>query len=375
MQAPRLEPRAPRRRRRPAPRGSRAAEPGAPQPPGSRARRRRAEEAREERSGRSRRGAGPRTQFMAGTRSRRASGPRRPGSAGPHGARRGGRGWPLRRLARAPSCAAAASTPRRCPAEQPLKPRQPPRSERRGRGPAPGQWPRRSELRAAPWVSELRAATPGAPGPPCRARRASPAETGPSRRRCASRGARYQCRLPPSRPAPSLARRAPAHVGPASAPPARALAALRPPPPLLRPPRRFPARRIPGNCARLRPAPASGLPGTCSPRRVGALRGQRGGGARRPLPGAQPERGNLGRGIFPPSDLRRDPAPAPALPAGPLRFPAGSFALGPGRHCATPPAAFLFVCKRLARGAFATRQSTPMTICYPTTTALFILFF
>lgn len=187
---------------------------------------------------------------MAGTRGRRASGARRPGSAGPHGARRGGRGQPRRRLARAPSCAAAAPTPRRCPAEQPLKRRQPPRSERRGGGPTPGQWPRRSGAR--PWRGSTRCVL----------------------RRLARRGPRAEpaVRSPPSRdraagavqaaaPAPSAARRLPGrpppwHAGlrPTSAPPppARALAALRPPP--LRRPQRFPARRIPGNCARPRPA-------------------------------------------------------------------------------------------------------------------------
>ncbi|XP_027253320.1 atherin-like [Cricetulus griseus] len=158
---------------------------------------------------------------------------------------------PRRRLAQAPSRAAAACTPTRRPAEQPLK-----RREQRGAmsagAEAPEQWPLCSGAHGCGWVRALvSAALPRTPGPSAALRRppsrdravgALPAaETAPSAAR----------RCPAS---PSLARRALAHVGP----PPPALAALRPP---LRPPRRFPARRIPGNCARPRPALPLGLLG------------------------------------------------------------------------------------------------------------------
>lgn len=242
------------------------------------------------------------------------------------------------------------STPRRCPAEQPLKPSQPPRSQRRGRGSGPGQWPRRSGRPGAAWVRALRAAPPGAPEPPRRALRAPPAEPGLSRRRCASRRARSESRPSPARPAPSLARRAPAHVGPAPAcartraraPPARALAALQPP---LRPPRRFPARRIPGNCARPRPALPLGFLGLVvraasslrlDPRARGALRVSS--RAHRVPAGLQP-RAN--------SPCEPGAALCSLGPPGDTELSRATLEPPPGRQRGSPPA-LLFVSKRPA---------------------------
>lgn len=129
---------------------------------------------------------------------------------------------------------------------------------------------RGARLRLSPRACECRATARAGPLN-CPAPSAKP---GPSRGRLASRGDRSERRPPlPGRPPPW-------HAGPwpTSAPPPPALAALRPP---LRPPRRFPARRIPGNCARPRPALPLGLLGLVvrhagRPARVGcALRSRR----------------------------------------------------------------------------------------------------
>lgn len=191
---------------------------------------------------------------------------------------------PRRRLAQAPSRAAAACTPTRRPAEQPLKRRQ--RGAVSAGAKAPGQWPLCSGAHGCDWVRALvSVALPRAGALSCPA---PSAELGPSRGRLASRGDRSERRPPlPGQPPPW-------HAGPwpTSAPPPPALAALRSP---LRPPRRFPARRIPGNCARLRPALPLGLLGlvvrhSSRPRARGersALASQRAGraqwGAQRPL--------------------------------------------------------------------------------------------
>lgn len=129
---------------------------------------------------------------------------------------------------------------------------------------------RGAPLRLGPRARECRAtARAGALSFP-----APSAEPGPSCGRLASRGDRSERRPPlPGQPPPW-------HAGlwPTSAPPPPALAALQPP---LRPPRRFPARRIPGNCARPRPALPLGLLGlvvhrVARPARVGcALRSRR----------------------------------------------------------------------------------------------------
>lgn len=160
------------------------------------------------------------------------------------------RGRPRRRLARAPSRAAAARTPTRRPAEQPLKRRQ--HGAASAGAEAPGQWPLCSGAHGCGWVRACECrATARAGALSCPAPSAKP---GPSRGRLASRGDRSERRPPlPGQPPPW-------HAGlwPTSAPPPPALAALRPP---LRPRRRFPARRIPGNCARPRPALPLGLLG------------------------------------------------------------------------------------------------------------------
>lgn len=157
-----------------------------------------------------------------------------------------------------------------------------PRCECRGRGPrAVAALLRGARLRLGPRACE-RCATARSGALSCLAPSAEPR---PSCGRLASRGDRSERRPPlPGQPPPW-------HAGlwPTSAPPPPALAALRPP---LRPPRRFPARRIPGNCARPRPALPLGLLGLVvhradRPARVGcALRSRRSAlGGPRGMPG------------------------------------------------------------------------------------------
>lgn len=103
---------------------------------------------------------------------------------------------PRRRLAQAPSRAAAACTPTRRPAEQPLKRRQ--RGATSSGAKAPGQWPLCSGAHGCDWVRALvSVALPRVPGPSAALRRP------PSRDRAV--GA-----LPAAETAPSAARRCPA---------------------------------------------------------------------------------------------------------------------------------------------------------------------
>ncbi|XP_060223827.1 basic proline-rich protein-like [Meriones unguiculatus] len=244
VQARRLKPRAPRRRR-PAPRSPRATETRGAAAPGEHG----AEEAQKECRG----DVGPGSAGRPGK-------PRRHGAQPAAEEARSGafpRRSRLHPYAPAGRAAIKAQAARRC--------------ERRGRGPRAVAAPLRgARLRLGPRACEYRAiARAGALGCP-----APSTEPGPSCGRLASRGDRSERRPPlPGQPPPW-------HAGPwpTSAPPPPALAALRPP---LRPPRRFPARRIPGNCARPRPALPLGLLGLVvlhsgRPARVGcAVRSRR----------------------------------------------------------------------------------------------------
>lgn len=341
VQAPRPEPRAPRRRRRrPVPRGPRATEPGAPQPPGSRARRRRAEEAREERSGRSRRGVGPRTQFMAGTGGRQASGPGAPGQRAPmERAAAGAAGPGGGSLGRLPA-PQPPSTPRRCPAEQPLKPgsRGAPRAGAEGRPAgsgraAPGARPRRGSARCVLRRPARRGprAAPAVRRPPSRDRAAGAAQ--------AAEPLRAPLAACPAGPLPGTQGLRPTSAPPPPRPPARSPPSGRRRCVLRGASQRAGSRGIAPGSAPRPPLGFLGLVVRAASRP--APPGPRGGGAR-PRRGAE----DAGRSRI-----------LCSLPCWPLRYL--SAPASPDREAGShtrPPPAFLFVSKRLVPGGSASCQ-------------------